>query len=160
MNCFYSVFGLLVRSNVVLPGVPQAYASGPAIDDLSELTADLQLHLGVSPPTREIALPLREDPIYVSAYLDDSGNPVLRIWQAGDESFLRLDYSDGTRFWLDRARENLWATWPENSSLQNTLTYVLGPVFGLILRLRGVVCLHASAVAFGLRRNDFMEGCG
>src|SRR5262249_22183040 len=32
-------------------------------------------------------------------------------------------------------------------TLEDTATYLLGPVLGFILRLRGVTCLHASAVA-------------
>jgi hypothetical protein len=48
---------------------------------------------------------------------------------------------------MDAACEHLWATWPAHLSVENTLCYVLGPVFGLVLRFRGVICLHASAVA-------------
>jgi hypothetical protein len=33
--------------------------------------------------------------------------------------------------------------------LEDAATYLLGPVFGLLLRLRGTICLHASAVAMG-----------
>ena len=38
--------------------------------------------------------------------------------------------------------------WPEALSLEDVATYILGPVFGLLLRLRGIPCLHASAVTF------------
>jgi hypothetical protein len=103
-----------------------------------------------------------EEQVYASSYLDETEKPVLRIWKATDESFLRLAYCDGTQFWLDRSRQHLWATWPAHLSLQNTLAYVLGPVFGLVLRLRGVTCLHASAVAFEDRSVVFVgpEGSG
>jgi hypothetical protein len=60
-----------------------------------------------------------------------------------------MAYDDGTQFWLDRSRENIWATWPEQVQLENISSYLLGPVLGLLLRLRGVICLHASAVAIG-----------
>ena len=61
---------------------------------------------------------------------------------------LHLAYSDGTQFWLDRKGAAIWAAWSERSSLENAISYLLGPVLGLLLRLRGIVCLHASAVAF------------
>jgi len=61
---------------------------------------------------------------------------------------LRLSYCDGTQFWVDRDGVNLWALWPDSSSLENTASYLLGPVFGVLLRLRGTICLHASAVTF------------
>jgi hypothetical protein len=43
----------------------------------------------------------------------------------------------------------VWADWPENYTLEDACTYLLGPVIGFVLRLRGVTCLHASAVAAG-----------
>ena len=56
----------------------------------------------------------------------------------------------------------VWATWPENLAIEDTATYLVGPVLGLLLRLRGVTCLHASAVAFGEKAVAFVgsEGAG
>jgi len=135
----YSVFGMLLRSNEILSGVaPIPSTSNPP---------DLELHLGVSPyPERKVS-PDEEELTYTSSYRAETGEPVLKIWRGAKDAFLRIAYLDGTQFWLDRKRENLWATWPERSSLEETLTYLLGPILGLLLRLRGVTCLHASAVA-------------
>ena len=76
--------------------------------------------------------------------------------------YLRLAYFDGTQFWLDREGTEVWATWPENLQIEDTATYLLGPVLGILLRLRGVTCLHASAVAFGDAAVAFVgsEGAG
>ena len=76
--------------------------------------------------------------------------------------YLRLAYFDGTQFWLDREGTEVWATWPENLQIEDTATYLLGPVLGILLRLRGVTCLHASAVAFGETAVAFVgsEGAG
>ena len=56
----------------------------------------------------------------------------------------------------------IWAAWPQSSTLQDTLAYFLGPVLGLLLRLRGTVCLHASAVSIKERGVVFVgpEGTG
>jgi hypothetical protein len=43
----------------------------------------------------------------------------------------------------------VWGDWPEDYTLEDACTYLLGPVLGFVLRRRGVVCLHASAVALG-----------
>jgi hypothetical protein len=43
----------------------------------------------------------------------------------------------------------VWATWQEPLTLDDTATYLLGPVLGYFLRRRGMVCLHASAVMLG-----------
>jgi hypothetical protein len=56
-------------------------------------------------------------------------------------------YGDGTRFAVERCGCEVSADWPESHTLEDACTYLLGPVLGFVLRLRGVVCLHASAVA-------------
>lgn len=99
---------------------------------------------------------------YASPYKDESGNPILTIWKVAGSRCLRLAYVDGTQFWLDREGREVWATWPAALTLEDTATYLLGPVLGILLRLRGVTCLHASAVAFGERAVAFVgsEGTG
>jgi hypothetical protein len=91
-----------------------------------------------------------------------AGNPALRIWKAEGSRYLRLAYFDGTQFWLDREGTEVWATWPGNLEIEDTATYLLGPVLGILLRLRGVTCLHASAVAIGETAVAFVgsEGAG
>lgn len=84
--------------------------------------------------------------VYTSPYLDECGEPALRVHRMA-QGLLRLAYSNGMQFWMDEQARELWAVWPEDSSLNDAATYLLGPVLGLLLRLRGTVCLHASAVA-------------
>jgi hypothetical protein len=139
----YSAFGLLIHSNVPLAGLPSA----GAVD--RDASREVQFHLSVEPYQDAMRAHRERELAYVSSYTDETGAPVLRIWKAADESFLRLDYQDGTQFWIARSRRDVFAAWPDNLTVQNALTYLLGPVFGLLLRLRGVTCLHASAVAFG-----------
>ena len=143
MNCFrYSVFGLSLCSNLSIPGLPRSSSSTDA--------PEVQLHLGIVP---DLDLPSSaarglNKPIYVSSYTDAAGEPALRAWETADGASLHLAYSDATEFWLDRKGAAIWALWSERSSLENAISYLLGPVLGLMLRLRGIVCLHASAVAF------------
>lgn len=123
---------------------------------------DIEVHLCSSPYDGDQEPSEPEELIYASAYTDESGEPALRVWQIGKGQYIRLDYYDGVQFWLDRAGRNAWAVWPDTSSLENASTYLVGPVLGLLLRLRGVMCLHASAVAFGDRAVAFVgsEGAG
>jgi hypothetical protein len=50
---------------------------------------------------------------------------------------------------VERQGRAIWADWPENYTLEDACTYLLGPVMGFVLRLRGTTCLHASAVVLG-----------
>ena len=102
----------------------------------------------------------QEELIYTNA---DSGQPHnmgLCIWRLAEKGLLRIAYPDGTQFWLDDRRETLWATWPETLSLEETCTYLLGPILGLLLRLRGTTCLHASAVNIDGRAVAFVGAAG
>ncbi len=154
MNLNYSLFGLVLHSNLALPGI--------APIDSTATSSDIELHLRISPdPGGELPADV-EELAYVSSHSTETGEPALRIWRAAKGALLRIAYSEGPQFWLDGKRENLWATWPATSSLEETSTYLLGPVLGLLLRLRGITCLHASAVAFKNRSVAFVgsEGAG
>ncbi|MBI2677669.1 MAG: serine/threonine protein kinase [Candidatus Koribacter versatilis] len=63
-------------------------------------------------------------------------------------AYLRMLYADGTSFVVDRAGANVWAASPAGT-LEDTATYLLGPVLAYVLRLRGHLSLHASAVRVG-----------
>ncbi len=70
----------------------------------------------------------------------------MRVLSELPNGWLRLSYADGTDFILDRAGTEIWATWPDGSSVDDMSAYLLGPVMGFVLRLRGRVCLHASGI--------------
>jgi hypothetical protein len=149
----YSVFGLSLRSNVSIPGLP---CSNPPND-----APEVQVHLGIFPDDlRSDAARGLGKSIYVSSYTDEAGQPALRASESPDGVLLHLAYSDGTQFWVDRKGTAIWAAWSGRSSLENAVSYLLGPVLGLVLRLRGIVCLHASAVAFGDRCVAFVGSAG
>jgi hypothetical protein len=154
VNFTYSVFGLLLSSNLPIPElIPEkTSASSPAVI----------IHMDASPYT---AGEIPSDPgtlTYTSAYTDETGQPALRIWKIADGDLLRLAYFDGAQFWMNRKGTELWAQWPNNLTIADAATYLLGPVLGLLLRLRGVTCLHASAVAFADHAIAFVgsEGAG
>jgi hypothetical protein len=141
VTVLYAAFGLLLRSNLRIPGLTPEHASSKS--------ADVAIHLGLIPATLDGAPRESEDLVYASSYTTELGEPALKIWKIANGAFLRLDYFDGAQFWLDPDGSSVWAVWPATLSLEDVATYVLGPVLGLLLRLRGVPCLHASAMAFG-----------
>jgi len=127
-----------------------------------EGSIDVELHLGIAPPSQNEISAQPETLFFVSSDLVDSGEPSLRIWKVMDGAFLRMDYFDGMQFWLKPDGTEIWGRWPEGCSLNVAAMYLMGPVLGVVLRLRGITCLHASAVAFGDRGVAFVgdQGAG
>lgn len=150
----YTVFSLTAHSNLPIPGLAHSEDSTGA--------AAINIHWGQTPETQGKVSTGPEELTYSSSYTDETGNPALRIWKTVDKVFLHLVYYDGIEFWLERKGEAMWAVWPETSTLEDATSYLLGPVLGLLLRLRGVTCLHASAVALRNRSVVFVgaEGAG
>jgi hypothetical protein len=144
----YYLFGYQLHSNLPLPGVIST--------ESPTALCDVELHIGSPPQCNRDILAGSEELTYASDETNGAGVPALRILNVARGEFVRLAYEDGTEFWLDRKREHVWATWSDASSLENTTAYLLGPVLGLVLRLRGVTCLHASAVAFENRSVAFV----
>ena len=84
----------------------------------------------------------------------------MRIWKIAGGAYLYITYWDGMKFWLNPEGSAVWAKWPETSSLEDAATFLLGPVLGFLLRLRGITCLHASAVVLDGRAVVFVGDAG
>ena len=85
--------------------------------------------------------------LYQSAEVDIEGRPMLVIDRRPDGKWLRMRYRDGTTFILDRNASEVFAWWTPPLTAEDAATYLVAPVFGLLLYLRGLTCLHASAIA-------------
>lgn len=140
MPVSHVIYGLRLTSNLALPGLSCAENDvGPC---------DLNVHLKEAPAVPPLTLvPTRV--FHTSQWTDVHEQPVLRVGVLRGGEYFGFFYSDGVRVVIDRRGSEVWADWPENYCLEDACTYLLGPVMGFILRLRGVVCLHASAVAIG-----------
>ena len=137
MSIFHAVYGLQLAATLPLPGLPLR-------SDLE--TPDIRIHLG---ELCAFPAPLSclGETFYESLNEVPGGQPNLRVGLFPDGKYFGLFYGDGARFAVERHGREVWAAWPENYTLEDACTYLLGPVMGLVLRLRGTVCLHASAVA-------------
>ena len=113
MNVFHTVFGLLLRSNLSIPGLTPERASAKS--------PDVEVHFGVLPGAICESQNAVEELIYASSYLAESGEPALKTWKIASGAFLRLDYFDGTQFWLDPEGTAVWAVWPATQSLEDVV---------------------------------------
>ena len=134
----YSAFGLSLAANWSIPGlIPQTTLSPP----------DISIWLHERLPCADVETGGAE--LYYVSDETEAGIPALQVWRAGSGAYFRLRYADGTEFRVDRTGREIRATAPGSATLEDTATYVLGPILGFALRLRGVTCLHASVVAVG-----------
>jgi hypothetical protein len=132
----YRVFGLRLRSDRPIDGlVSQATAS----------VADISIRFGEWPHKHLVATELANGPFYRSPFHDESGRPVMSAWRVLGGACLRLLMSDGVECVIDGGGNEVWVD-AEGVSSNDLSERLLGPILGIVLRRRGIVCLHASAV--------------
>ncbi|HWR13935.1 MAG TPA: hypothetical protein VN577_03850 [Terriglobales bacterium] len=76
---------------------------------------------------------------------DHGSEPNLQVTRSAGGRYYRLRYRDQSEFVVRDDGSMAWANWPPSLTLEDAATYLLGPVIGLVLRLRGTTCLHAAA---------------
>lgn len=135
-----SVYGLGLRVNTFIAGL----AGLPVPEHI-----DVTMTLGWLPPELAQISPGDVEEYYVNPWLDEHGKPTNVIFRLLEGRYFRINYSDGTVIVVDAAGANVWATWPDTSTIEDTATYLLDSTLGFVLLLRGATCLHASAVGIG-----------
>ena len=81
---------------------------------------------------------------YLSPYVDDRGVPLVTIHTV--PSGYLLSYAEGARFLVNASGSSIDAWWDAPLSDVDVADYLLGSVLAFVVRLRGMVPLHASAV--------------
>ena len=137
MTYSYSAYGLTLASDTWLPGLRQ---------EIKDHTPpDVELSLGPEPHWVREATYLSSRVEHPRPASDGQESVRLSSFNAGD--FYQLEYSDGTRFVLDREAKRLWGTCQPPLTLEDFATYLSGPVLGFVLRRRDITALHASALS-------------
>lgn len=134
----FSVYGLRLDSDLHIPGL---------VASPGTTCSDVQVRFDSAPWWPEPESLTNQMIWYRSPDLD-RGQPVLTIWNVAG-AWLCWRACDGTEFLIHRSTREIWAKWPCPLTLEDTATYLLGPVLALVLRLRGITSLHASAVRIG-----------
>ncbi len=129
----YSVYGLVVEANAPLAGVPLADAGDPP--DV-RVTFDEDKARIPAPEAERRAW-------YTSSEVDAAGTPWLTVSRGADYCFV---YGEGARFTVALDGSTITATWWPPLQEADAVSFVLGPLLAFVLRLRGVVPLHASGV--------------
>jgi hypothetical protein len=88
------------------------------------------------------------------------GRPELVATRRDRGRWLEFAYADGTTFDVDAAGCSICVTFPPQLPFAGVCEYLIGPILGVVMRLRGIVCLHASAVVINGRAFAFMGPAG
>jgi len=145
-----SIYGLGVVANSAIPGVPTSTIA----------SEDIRISFGSLPAWLHEVSDTQIETSYIADYKSPCGEPALRVFRVLDGQYYRFRYADETEFVVDDAGSEVWAAWREPLTIEDTATYLLGPVMGFVMLLRGVVCLHASAVAIGDEAIAFLGPAG
>jgi hypothetical protein len=144
---FYQACGLLIASDAPIPGLRDVTgslrsggSSGPPSDP-----PDITFSMRDVPESRWTGAEMRS--WWVSPELDARGRPEMTI-EANDWGY-RLTYDDNATFLIDRTGGRITAHWTRSISDLDVASHLAGSVLAFVLRLRGAVPLHASAIAVG-----------
>ena len=131
----YLVYGLKLRSDTSIP------ALAPRPDLAGAVDVEVRFEPAANGPDRAAA---GADDWYVRG--EQGEDPSLLIRRGNVDGELLLFYSDGVRFRLDAAGTAVTAWRPDRLTIDDVAVYLIGPVLGILLRLRCALCLHGSAV--------------
>lgn len=141
MPLCYSAFGLTLGSNIPIPVLePQP----------QHAVVDTRIWFPPAVPTTRELNHLPAEVCYVSDTACET-TPGLRVWRIAGGRYYKWLYGDGTEFLVEGSGREIWATWPASSTPEDTVTYLLGPILGFVLRLRNITSLHGSAVVIAER---------
>lgn len=77
---------------------------------------------------------------------------IISLWEAETEEgtftkvSFELENNHQLNFVVDEEKENLWIYHHKEESVRDLESYLVGPALGFIMRMRGIICLHSSAV--------------
>lgn len=143
----YTAFGLTLESRILL----DALESVPVVG-----LPDLVIEYGGHRHSDDLIAPVQDNGPSSSL----SQPRPLSVWTHTNATLHHLEYADGTWFQLDSGAWRIATGWPTEYTASDMATYLLGPVMGLVLSLKGAVCLHASAVAADRRVAAFLGPAG
>jgi hypothetical protein len=141
----YTAYGLTILATQPIPELI-------AVEGTAD--PDITISVGERPDVRDAYLPVS------GAAAPVAGADERHVYRLSPSGMVAFRYSDGTEFFLSPGGDHIWTTWVSPYTVADMATYLLGPVLGYALRLRGTVALHASAVAVEGRAIALVGGAG
>lgn len=139
MSITCSLYGLGLQVNVTLNGLV-----GLPVAKSVDVTVDF-----CTDPSNLDSVFNRSDvfeDFYAGTIIDNQGTPEFRAARSVNGEVIRLTYSDNAVFLIDKSGSRVNIIMPVGMIVEEAAPCLLGPIMGVVLRLRGVSCLHASSV--------------
>ena len=136
----YLVFGLCLHASQPLPGLHAVIPSS-----LMEWGCDVIVEC--QPNWSFASLSYPKELVYISSECMENHQPALQVWKLAGGVCYRFAYADSVEFVVSGSGDRIEIDWSPSLGLADAMPYLLGPVLAFVLRLRGVVSLHASALA-------------
>ena len=140
MLWIYGIYGLRIGANQPDPHLVAASAGEP-VDVTVEFPKQGNPEILTSDSTWSFEpCPHEPDELGVAMWIESRND--------GDYTRILFDSSEipgYTEFAISPKGDYVWANWPQ-TKFEDGVTLFLGQVFGCLLRLRGVLCLHASVI--------------
>ena len=138
MSFDYTVYGLKLRSNSEI--------SGPQPSDGKHDLPDIEITMGSIPAELWSHTESSTQRYYFDAGLSESDPPHIVVDTLSNGKYFHFCYYDEVDFIIDRDATAVWCKWEDKLAPDDAALYLLGPVLGFMLRLRGVTCLHAGGI--------------
>ena len=135
MPAYYRIYGLTLCVNRPLPILLPA-----PVTDAECVTVELNEQSG-----RERLANLQPVTLKDNSWQYWSPTRVEEVTD-GNTRYLWIHFSGEIEFLINRAGTEISGWWPESLSLDNVVSYLIGPILGTVLRLRGATVLHACCI--------------
>lgn len=139
----YVVFGLRLHASQPFPGLRPATPSTA----MESNVAGGDIILECQPDWSFVAPSQGQEVVYISSECMDNHQPALQVWKLAGGVCYHFMYADGVEFVVSGNGDRIGIDWSPSLTLADAMPYLLGPVLAFVLRVRGIVSLHASAVA-------------
>jgi hypothetical protein len=135
----YEVYGITLACDTELPGLEaEKVAQGNV--------ADIRISLGFIPADIQHLIEQHATPYYLEPGYESGDPDHLAVTSIHGRRYHHFVYGAGVEFLLDSHDSIVWCRWQASLTLEDVALYLLGPILGFMLRLRGTTCLHASGV--------------
>lgn len=152
MQINYCVYGLRLNANVEIPGL---HPCETAVEK-----EDVTVTMGVFPEEIVHFINLPAKLYYLEPGYEKIDPPHLIVNTLADGKFYHFRYNTGVQFVCDSQATVVWGSWQDPLILEDAALYLLGPILGFMLRLRGITCLHASGVVVEQKALALAGGSG